>query len=70
MPRFLGASPLVTALLCLAVVAPAGANHVVVRDQRRDVSEGRVGDDAGTVVQSGIREETSSPRPSGTGAAQ
>jgi len=56
MPRFLGASALVTALLCLAVVAPAGANHVVVRDQRRDVSESRVGDDAGTVVQSGIRE--------------
>jgi hypothetical protein len=56
MPRFLGASAFGTALLCLAVVAPAAANHVVVRDQRRDVSESRVGDDAGTVYQSRIRE--------------
>jgi hypothetical protein len=56
MPRLVGAGALVTGLLCLAVVAPAAADHAVVRDQRRDVSEARVGADPVFVYQSRMRE--------------
>jgi hypothetical protein len=57
MRRLLGAVvPVGIALVCTVVAAPVRADQVTMRDQRHDVSETRVGDDAGSVYQANIRE--------------